>query len=354
VRVSETGDGFIAIAVQDTGIGIAPENQVLIFEEFRQVQGDLTRAYQGTGLGLPISKRLIEMHGGRMWLESTPGAGSTFSFTIPIAQQLPADSTDSIDSRKAPSNGGTPVITVVDDDLDAQRILHHILDRAGYRVHGVRDSRVALDEIRRVQPSLVILDIQMPHRDGWEVLRQIQQDPALAPLPVIVCSVMDVEREQVGIFTNVRSYLHKPLRREDVLAIVRQFALPATVLVVDDDPHARRMLRNIIERVGYTVLEAPNGEEALGLLDQERPDLIMLDLIMPGMDGFEVLDRLQTMPEVATVPVVVVTAKDLDAQEYAWVLERTPHCFQKPVSSPTFLTVVENLLKGEGYATRYS
>jgi signal transduction histidine kinase/CheY-like chemotaxis protein len=333
---------FITVSVIDTGIGISLEEQARVFEEFQQVQDGLSRSYQGTGLGLPISKRLVEMHGGRLWLESAPGVGSTFSFTIPVAGL--AQPSDVV--AEAGAEVGAPLIAVIDDDVDSQQILRTMLEGAGYHVQGIFDSRVALEELRRVPPSLIVLDLKMEPLDGWTLLGRIREDPALAAIPVVICSVVDPASEQIGVLNNVAAYLPKPVRQEDVLALVRRFTPAGTILVVDDDPDARQVLRNMLDRLGYTVIEAPNGSMALALIPEIRPHLVLLDLMMPGMDGFEVLEHLHEMPAAADLPVVVVTSKDLDAEERVWLRERTRHCFQKPAPAPAFLNVVRNVLKG--------
>jgi CheY-like chemotaxis protein len=346
VRVNAVSDGFVQVSVKDTGIGIPPEHQARIFEEFQQVQNSLDRSYQGTGLGLPISKRLVEMHGGRMWVESPHEGGTIFSFTIPIVHADHRDD-DSADSNR---NGAPPLITVIDDDVDSQHILRAMLETSGYQVQGILDSQVAIDALRRTPPSLIILDLKMEPVDGWTLLRQIHDDPFLTAIPVVICSVVDPTGEQVGILNNMAAYLPKPVRQDDILAMVRQFTPSGVVLAVDDDPDARHVLKSMLDKLGYTVIEAPNGPTALALIPEIQPDLVLLDLMMPGMDGFEVLERLQEIPAAANLPVVVVTAHDLTPEECTWLLERTRHCFQKPVLASTFLSVVRNVLKGADHA----
>jgi signal transduction histidine kinase/CheY-like chemotaxis protein len=345
---------WVVIQVQDTGIGIAPEHQARVFEEFQQVQDDYNRRHQGSGLGLPISKRLIELHGGQIWLDSTPGVGSTFTFTLPIADVSPEEyiaALASSDERLplTPDNAaaqGARLIAVVDDDPDAQRILRHILEGAGYQVQSILDSQVALHELRRNSPSLILLDLNMAPLDGWMLLDQLHQDPLLAAIPVVICSVLDPERGQIGLLSNVAAYLPKPARQEDVLALVRLIAPSGSVLIVDDDFDARQVLRHLLDKFNYQVFEASSGPLALALIPEIHPSLMLIDLMMPGMDGFEVLEQLQELPAAAHMPVVVVTAKDLDEEQRAWLRERTRHCFRKPTPAPEFLDVIHNLLKG--------
>ncbi|HET9224575.1 MAG TPA: response regulator [Roseiflexaceae bacterium] len=333
---------FITVSVADTGIGIPQEEQARVFEEFQQVQDGLSRSYQGTGLGLPISKRLVELHGGRMWLESTPDVGSTFYFTIPVAAPVVRNE----NGAQFQIEHEAPSIVVIDDDVDSQEILRTLLEGAGYHVRGCLDSQAALEELRRAPPALIVLDLRMEPLDGWTLLGQICDDSTLASIPVVICSVLDQSSEQIGVLPNVAGYLPKPVRQEDVLALVRQFTPARTILVVDDDADARQVLKQMLGKLGHTVVEAASGPIALGLIPELHPQLMLLDLLMPGMDGFAVLEQLQELPAAANLPVVVVTSKDLDEEERTWLRERTRHCFQKPAPAPAFLNVVRNVLIG--------
>jgi CheY-like chemotaxis protein len=236
------------------------------------------------------------------------------------------------------------LITVIDDDPDSQRILRHILEGAGYQVRGVLDSQAALDDLRRETPALIILDLKMEPLDGWTLLGQLNQDPRLATVPVVICSILDVDNQQISLLPNVAAYLPKPVRQEDVIGLVRLITPSGTVLVVDDDPDARQVLRHTLEKFSYQVVEAANGPIALALVPEIHPSLIVLDLMLPQMDGFAVLEQLREMPAAAHVPVVVVTSQELDESQRAWLRERTRHCFRKPTAAPEFLDVVRELL----------
>ncbi|HJZ46392.1 MAG TPA: response regulator [Roseiflexaceae bacterium] len=349
LRACATGDGFVRVSVQDSGPGIAPEHQERVFEEFQQVQGDLDRTHAGTGLGLPISKRLIELHSGRMWLESTPGAGATFSFTIPVATPGRQERRKSTTADAAPASmAAASLIAVIDDDADSQQILRTILGAAGYQVYSILDSRTALAELDRVRPAMIILDLNMEPLDGWTLLAQLRADARLAAIPVVICSITDPSGERVGLLANVVASLPKPVRSEELLALVQRRAPPAHILVIDDDADARQMLRAMLERLGHVISEASSGRIALALIPELHPDLILLDLMMPEMDGFEVIEHMSEMPAAAHVPVVVVTAKNLDAEEQNWLRERTRHCCQKPVAAATFLAAVRAALSEAG------
>ncbi|MBA3534061.1 MAG: response regulator [Ardenticatenales bacterium] len=354
VRVWEEEGGSVAVSVSDTGIGIPPEQLTRVFEEFHQVQDDASREYQGTGLGLPICRRLIEMHGGTIQVTSDLGYGSTFTFTLPIASSesgTPLPTIPQTPEPSAPEHQGRLII-VVDDDSDAQAIFRHHLGAAGWTVHSVMDSNQALEAIRRMHPHLVILDIMMPHLDGWQVLQQLRTEAATARVPIVVCSIVDAAQEHMGVVQGVQSWLTKPIVGEELLQEVQNHArLPARVLVVDDDPDARMVVRSILEGDGWDVIEAIDGEEALQLLSEEQPDLMILDLMMPKVDGFKVLEQMQLSRAGSAVPVIVVTARELSGQEERWLAEHTQGYFQKgafPITDfPPMIRALVTLTKGE-------
>ncbi len=334
-----TDDGMVELAVTDTGIGIDPQHQELIFEEFRQVEGGLDRSYQGAGLGLSISKQLVELHGGHMTLRSRKGEGSTFAFTLPVAHDRRGVTVPVLRRQ------GVTQILIVDDDSDSQHILQRILEQAGYQVHCISNSAETLAAIRRIRPALVILDLVMGPYNGWQVLQQIQRDPTLADVPVVICSGSELHPALVAMLPQVHGALQKPIQRDELIALVGQFRSAGAVLVVDDNPDARAVLRTMLVSLGRQVLEAADGASALVLLARHRPALMLLDLMMPGMDGFAVLEQMRTMPEVAEVPVVVVSAKDLTAEEQTWLASRVRHYVPKSPSSLLPLNVLQDILK---------
>lgn len=341
VRANVVGE-TVEIAVQDTGIGIALEHQMLIFEEFRQVQDDLQREHQGTGLGLPISKRLIEMHGGQLWVKSSLGAGSTFTFSLPLVSKpiiIPP-----LAEPAVPLAG--PAVVVVDDDPEAQHIMAECLSALACQVYPVLDSRLAVSTIRRIRPSLIILDIVMAPLDGWDVLLQLRNDPELALIPVVICSVVD--QPSRGLALGANDYLVKPVDEAVLLVTVQRWLhQPATVLVIDDDADARQIVRTALEGM-HQVIEATNGLHGLDLIQSDHPDLVVLDLMMPELDGFTVLERMRNNPATANTPVVIVTAKDLEPHERAWLSARAQALNSKSqLTTDSFVTILDQILGKE-------
>ena len=233
---------------------------------------------------------------------------------------------------------------MIDDDPDTQQILRTMLEAAGYQVHCILDSGMALAELQTIAPALIILDLKMEPIDGWTLLENIRADAGLAATPVVICSISDPSGEQVGLLANVTAYLPKPVRQDELLALLRRWAPPAHILVIDDDADARQVLRAMLEKLGHRVSEAASGPTALTLIPELQLDLVLLDLMMPGMDGFEVIEYMREMPAAAHLPVIVVTARDLDADEQDWLRTRTRHCCQKPVAAATFLTALRAAL----------
>lgn len=325
-RVMRDGD-FLMVRVADTGRGIPPEKLETIFEEFRQADEGSDRSYEGTGLGLAICKRLVEMHGGRIWAESTPGLGSTFYFTLPIDGQiracaLPHTVPDVLDKQ------GTPVL-VIDNDPAVVEIITTYLEHDGYAVYGVTDSRLALDSVLKVQPSVIILDILMPYKDGWTVLAELKANPDVQAIPVVLYTMIEEQRR--GLHLGANAYLLKPIDEDQLrVTIARQVGNQATILVIDDDPDVRDILLNQLSQPGgYSVVTAPGGREGLEYIARTPPDLIILDLMMPEVDGFAVLHELDIGPETRSIPVVVLTAKDLTHEEHTYLNQRVGRLINK-------------------------
>ena len=316
-------DGEVQVAVRDTGIGIAPEDRERIFEAFQQAAHGAIQKREGTGLGLTLSKRFVELHGGRIWLESEVGAGSTFTFALPVRRPGTTGGAipPAVPAREpVRAEGAAPTILLVEDNRYSIDLLTLYLEEAGFRVALAYDGEEGLALARRLRPAGILLDILLPRLDGWEFLARAKADPALADIPVIIVSMLD-ERGK-GFALGAAGYLVKPVSRDALVATLRRFNLPATapeeparVLAVDDDPLAIELIEAVLAPEGYTVLKATGGEEGVALARQERPALVILDLLMPEVDGFAVVERLRADPGTATIPIVILTSKTMTREE---------------------------------------
>jgi signal transduction histidine kinase/CheY-like chemotaxis protein len=312
-------DQDLVVEVTDTGPGVPAEDRQRIFDAFQQGARHPEQT-EGTGLGLTLSKRILELHGGRIWLESEPGQGSTFGFALPTGEpalaSVPEVSLDSgLPTEVAPGPG--PTVVVVEDDRRSFDLLRVYLEGAGARVVSARDGEEGLDTVRRLSPAGVVLDILLPRIDGWEVLARLKADPATAAIPVVVVSMLD-ERGR-GYALGAAEYLVKPVAKDQLLAALHRVAAiperPHTVVAIDDDPLAIELVRASLEHEGWTVLGAVTGQEGLTLIRERKPSAVLLDLLMPGMDGFEVLETLRADPDTKSVPVVILTSMDMTQQD---------------------------------------
>ena len=309
-------EGSVTIRVSDTGIGMTPEQLGRLFEAFTQAEASTSNRYGGTGLGLAISRRFCRMMGGDVTVESTPGEGSTFIVTLPL--HTPGAEDEPAAESTAPGAGGTEgpgtegTVLVIDDDPAVRNLMHRFLAKEGFRVEEAPAGDVGLRMAREVQPDVITLDVMMPGLDGWSVLTALKADPALAGIPVVMLTILD--DRNVGFALGASEYLTKPIDRPLLVSVLRRYRRGVgerPVLVVEDDPAARAILRRTLEQEGWRVSEAANGRVALEQLERSVPDLVLLDLMMPEMDGFEFLDAMRQVEPWQEVPVVVVTAKEL-------------------------------------------
>jgi PAS domain S-box-containing protein len=330
----------LAFRVADSGIGMTPAQVGKLFQAFVQADASTTRKYGGTGLGLAISRKFCQLMGGDITVSSEVGKGTVFTAILPLrvpepaatqapfaagAPALTTAAPETAASRPplggAPASGApvpadAPLVLVVDDDPAVVDLLSRNLAREGYRVRFALNGRDALALARELRPRLVTLDVMMPSMDGWSVLTALKADPVTRAIPVVMISI--VEDKQLGFALGAADYLTKPIDRTQLAEILAKHVArdhERLALVIDDLPDNRAMLRHALEREGWTILEAENGRAGLNLFVDHRPALILLDLMMPVMDGFEFLRELRARDDGRAVPVVVVTAKELTPEE---------------------------------------
>ncbi|HLG73853.1 MAG TPA: response regulator [Chloroflexota bacterium] len=311
IEVVDKGE-TVVLSVTDTGPGIAPEDQERIFREFEQVDGSSVRRQQGTGLGLALTKRIVELHGGRIWLESSPGNGSSFYVELPRG----AVGSAGAGSQTGDSADARPVVLVIEDDQKAASLLWQHLTRGGYRPVIVRNGQQALRVARSLQPMAITLDVVLPGLDGWELLRLLKSDEATREIPVVVVSVVD--EQELGYALGAADYLVKPVDRKALLAHLGRYTCTAKlkerqvrVLVIDDDAAARRLVTSMLEPAGFSVRTASGGAAGILAAIGDVPDVVLVDLMMPGVDGFHVIEALRGDSRTAHLPILVLSGKEM-------------------------------------------
>jgi signal transduction histidine kinase/DNA-binding response OmpR family regulator/ligand-binding sensor domain-containing protein len=301
----------LTFTVIDTGIGMTSEQMSRLFEAFSQADASTTRKYGGTGLGLTISRNFCRMMGGDLTVTSESGQGSAFTVILPAEVKEAGRGGEPLAALAAP---GVPhsTVLVIDDEPLARDLIARALGKEGFRVEMAADGRSGLELARKLKPQAITLDVMMPGMDGWAVLTVLKGDPATADIPVIMLTVVD--EKQIGFALGAADYFTKPIdwgRLNSALVKYRKTTDRQTVLIVEDDEQAREMLRRALTREGWQVLEAANGRMALERLNGLVPALILLDLMMPEMDGFEFMQELRQRADCRQVPVVVITARDI-------------------------------------------
>jgi signal transduction histidine kinase/CheY-like chemotaxis protein len=312
----------VEIDIADTGIGIAESDQARIFQEFQQVDSGVSRQQTGTGLGLSLTKRFAMLHGGEVRVESELGKGSVFTLHMPLVAKrgeksrsmrgLPVDHVN--------GNASMPVVLMVEDDPLAAELLARQLDRAGFRTEIVTKGSDVVARASALQPAAITLDILLPDLDGWEVLARLKRDETTRAIPVVVISVVDTP--ELGLALGAMDYFVKPVIAKDLIARLSTFNLTlrdagdkVDVLVVDDEPANREWLSGILKPAGFNVISASGGAEAIDLARSRKPDLVLLDLMMPEVSGFDVVEALRSDPATRQMPIMVLTAKDLTSAD---------------------------------------
>jgi PAS domain S-box-containing protein len=316
------GEPMIEIAVTDTGIGIAPEDTRRIYQEFEQLDSEYVREQQGTGLGLALTKKLVELHGGRIQVESELDRGSTFRVYLPLRAQ-PGAAPPPVQPPEPADRG--PLVLVVEDDPRAGDLLGHFLTEAGYRVAHAASGSQAVALAKTLKPDAITLDILLPGEDGMAILGQLKGASATRAIPVVVVSITD--HRELGLSLGAVEWLVKPVQRDDFVTAVRRSmgTMPAghtpTVLVVDDEAPTVELLTEILNRNGLRALSATDGRTGVELALAHRPDVIVLDLVMPGMTGFQVVRQLRDHPAGRNIPILVFTGKELTAEDRERLLD---------------------------------
>jgi len=338
-RTREDGQAWVEFAVSDTGIGMTEEQLGRLFQEFSQADASTTRQFGGTGLGLAISRKLCQMMGGDITVTSEPGEGSIFNVRLPAeAETVLPVAASSPGTTAATEDGVRGTVLVIDDDPTARELIAAHLADSGFTVDTAANGIDGLKKARALRPAAITLDIMMPDIDGWTVLAALKGDPALADIPVVIVTIVDEQRR--GVALGAAGYMTKPIDRDrlvEILSRYRRATEPSTVLVVEDDEEQRRLVRELLGARGWMVREAANGRLALDALEEGLPDILLLDLMMPEMDGFGVVAALQANPAWRDIPVVVVTALDLTAEDHQRLNGGVEQILSKSAYAPTEL-----------------
>jgi signal transduction histidine kinase/CheY-like chemotaxis protein len=331
---------WIAFTVRDTGIGIPPEHVERLFEAFQQLDGSSTRQFGGTGLGLAIVRRLARIMGGDCTVDSVAGVGSTFRLVLPMGDavmrrdmlDVPATSVEDTRFLETPSAEHTAL--VVDDDPAAIDLTQRWLSRMGYSVLSTTSADAALDLARLHMPDFILLDALLPGRTGYDVLEELRRDPRIGHIPTILVTIDD-DRAR-GLRAGATDYLRKPVTEAQLRDVLDVYRLRASgeVLVIDDDDDAADLLTRCVAQVGFSTRRAINGVQGLAMAADIRPDAIVLDLAMPAMNGFEVMQRLAKDDDLRDVPLIVVSGCDITLDEHRRLAAAGHRFFPKAASTP--------------------
>lgn len=321
----------VRVEVRDNGPGIPPAEQQRIFEAFYRLR-ETGKKTEGTGLGLAITHRLVELHGGELSLESKVGQGSCFYFSLPAAATMSEASPSK--AATAPKSAHLPRVLVIEDDRAAAQLIQSQLTSAGYEVMVCLESQNALEIAVQFQPGAITLDIVMKPKNGWEVLSQLKRDPRTAQIPLIVVSIVD--QPGMGALLGADEYLVKPVEKKTLLATIerRINSRPASahvrpILVVEDDTATREFIAEMLVARGYTVATAADGAQARAQVAANLPELVILDLVLPEVSGFELLGEWRASPRTADLPVFVLTSKDLNQEEQRYLRAHAESLFRK-------------------------
>ncbi len=338
----------IVFSVADTGIGMTSEQTSRLFQPFMQAEAATTKKYGGTGLGLAITKHFAEMMGGSVAVSSAAGEGTTFTVRIPVAADESAAAFNPLGRNSTHEYAAAPnaaTVLVIDDEPTARDMIGRMLSKEGYRVVTAANGADGLRLAAELQPDVITLDIMMSGMDGWSVLSKLKADPAMKSIPVVVVTIID--DRNLSFALGASDYLTKPVDRErlaEVLGRVRSRGGEQSVLIVEDDADTRKMMRRLFENEGWAVAEAENGKIGLAAIEKKIPGLVLLDLMMPEMDGFEFIEHLRERGGARDIPVVVLTAKDLTEDDRRRLRGTVDNVLQKGDQSGEVVREVRRLL----------
>lgn len=360
LTVEQPDPDWIHFIVNDTGIGMTPAQQAKLFQSFTQADASTTRQYGGTGLGLVITQQFCELMGGSIQVESTHNQGTTFTVRLPKIVTSLQRKQPSLPIKKnaapvqlAASVAGASNILVIDDDPAARDVMQRFLVREGFNAIAASSGEEGLHLAKTRSPAAILLDVKMPNLNGWEVLSRLKSDPDLASIPVLMVTCVD--DQSLASVLGAVDYVVKPVDYKRLLTLLQPYRTKATsgltsgstssVMVVEDNADNREMICRQLAKAGWRVLEAENGLAALAMLATEQPNIVLLDLMMPEMDGFEFIRQLREQPQWRSLPVIVLTAKDLTLKEREWLEGQTQQIYQKGSSSKELLIdQINNLL----------
>lgn len=327
---------IIEFSVADTGIGIPKDKLEKVFEEFSQADESTTRNFGGTGLGLALVKRFCELMGGSINVESIEGKGSSFNFNLPVSikhckEDIEKNEIIETSTKASKKVSGQKSVLVIDDDPHARELLKRHLESEGYHVISVDNGKDGIELAKSWKPSLITLDVMMPEMDGWEVLKELKASNKTEKIPVVMISI--VGDKAMGTSLGAVDHLSKPVDRNRLKSAVLKYALRGNALVIDDEQNARDIASKSLQAIGWEAITAENGKDGLEKFNDNNIDLILLDIMMPIMDGFEFLNNLRHLANGRNVPVIVLTAKDLSEQERKLLAGNVEQVFSKDETS---------------------
>lgn len=328
----------IQISVQDTGIGIGPEDKERIFDEFEQASAVFSKKYGGAGLGLALTKKLVELHGGTILVESNLGEGSTFRFWIPVstpvAGAVPAEHIEAVSLNFPWMKAEAPLLLVVEDDLSTAELLTLHLTQSGYKVAHAFNGEEAIEKAKKLLPFAITLDILIPKKDGWEVLQELKSDPVTSAIPVIIHSIVD--NKDLAFALGATDYLLKPLDKEALFAKLEELTiakgkkvLPSSLLIIESDDEITNYFKHIFEPQGFLIYTAATGQRGIELSLALRPAVILLDFSMPDMLGFDVINKIKENPSTKEIPIFILTERDLSVEDRLALVGKIERIVQK-------------------------